>query len=88
MSLLGEDPQELAAESKQLVDETKVTNVAFVVPKDQPNGPQSYKINPQVETTVLIYYKGKVAANHAVPPGALDDATAEKIIADTAKILK
>jgi len=88
VSLIGDKPDELAAASKQIIADTKVENVAFVVPKDQPNGPETYNINPQVETTVLIYVKGKVVANHALPPGGLNDAAAEQIVADTAKILK
>ncbi len=88
VSLIGEKPDQLVNASKQIVDETKAKNVAFVVPKDQPNGPESYKINPEVETTVLIYVKGKVKANHAVPAGGLTDEVADKIVADTAKILK
>jgi hypothetical protein len=88
VSLLGDKPDQLATDSKKIVDETKVKNVAFVVPKDQPNGPETYNINPQVETTVLIYVKGKVVANLALPPGGLNDEADEKIVADTAKILK
>ena len=88
VSLLGDKPDQLANASKQIVEDTKAKNVAFVVPKDQPNGPEAYKINPEVETTVLIYVKGKVRANHAIPPGGLTDETADKIVADTAKILK
>jgi hypothetical protein len=88
VSLIGEKPDQLTAASKEIVDETKAKNVAFVVPKDQPNGPESYKINPEVETTVLIYVKGKVKVNHAIAPGGLTDEEAERIVADTAKILK
>jgi hypothetical protein len=88
VSLLGDKPDELATASKEIIKDTEVKNVAFVVPKDQPNGPQSYKINPQAETTVLIYVKGKVVANEAIPAGGLDDKTADKIVSDTAKILK
>jgi hypothetical protein len=88
VSLIGDKPDQLTTASKEIVDETKAKNVAFVVPKDQPNGPESYKINPEVETTVLIYVKGKVKANHAVPAGGLTDEVADKIVADTAKILK
>jgi hypothetical protein len=88
VSLIGDKPDQLAAASKKIVDDTKAKNVAFVVPKDQPNGPEAYKINPEVETTVLIYVKGKVRVNHAIPAGGLTDETADQIVADTAKILK
>jgi hypothetical protein len=88
VSLIGERPEELATASKTIVQETKVQNVAFVVPKDQPNGPEEYRLNPEAETTVLIYVKGKVVASHGVAPGDLTDEKSEQILADTAKILK
>lgn len=88
VSLIGDKPDQLAAASQKIVDDTKAKNVAFVVPKEQPNGPEGYKINPEVETTVLIYVKGKVRANHAIPAGGLTDQEADQIVADTAKILK
>ena len=40
-------------------------NIAVVVPKDQPNGPKDYKLDPKADVTVLIYKQGTVAANHA-----------------------
>lgn len=87
VSLIGADSDALATAGKKVADESKAENVAFVVPKDQPNGPASYDINPAAETTVLIYVKGTVAANHALPAGGLDDAAIDSIVADTAKIL-
>ncbi len=87
VTVLGNKPDELVKESKQIVSDTKVQNVAFVVPKN-PDGPENYKLNPAAETTVLIYVKGKVVANHSLPPGGLTDQAAEDILKDTAKILK
>ena len=87
VTVLGDKPEELAKESKEMVKDTNVKNVAFVVPKN-PNGPDNYKLNPAAETTVLIYVKGKVVANHSLPPGGLTDQAAEDILKDTAKVLK
>ncbi|MCC7085278.1 MAG: hypothetical protein IT427_09755 [Pirellulales bacterium] len=87
VNLLGDDDSALEAAAKKIVDNSGAENIAVVVPKDQPNGPASYKINPEAETTVLIYVKAKVVANHALPAGALDDETISKIVDDTAKIL-
>ena len=67
VSLVGDQPETLASAGKEIIEETKAQNVAVVVPKDQPNGPEDYKLNPAAETTVLIYLKGKVVANHALP---------------------
>jgi hypothetical protein len=87
VNLLGSDEASLEAAAKKIVEKSGAENIAIVVPKDQPNGPASYKISPEAETTVLIYVKGKVVANHAFAPGALDDKTITKIVDDTAKIL-
>jgi hypothetical protein len=87
VTVLGDKPDELAKESKDIVTDTKVKNVAFVVSKES-NGPDNYKLNPAAETTVLIYVKGKVVANHSLPPGGLTDEAEEQILKDTSKILK
>lgn len=87
VNLLGDDKSSLEDAAKKLVEKSGAENVAVVIPKDQPNGPKDYKINPEAETTVLIYVKGKVVANHAFEAGKLDDKTITKIVEDTAKIL-
>ena len=88
VALLGAKEEAKAkAAAEKLIKETEAHNVAVVVPKDQPNGPEEYKINPEADVTVLIYVKGEVAVNHALPAGALDAKTTKQIIADTGKIL-
>jgi hypothetical protein len=87
VNLLGSDESSLEAAAKKVVEKSGAENVAIVIPKDQPNGPDTYKISPEAETTVLIYVKNKVVANHAFAPGALDDKAITKIVDDTAKIL-
>jgi hypothetical protein len=88
VALIGSRDDAKAKETaEKLIKETEASNVAVVAAKDQPNGPESYKLDPKADITVLICVKGEVAANHAVPAGALDEKTAKQIIADTAKIL-
>jgi hypothetical protein len=87
VNLLGDDKSGLETAAKKLVEKSGAENIAVVIPTDQPNGPKDYKISPDAETTVLIYVKGKVVANHAFEAGKLDDKTITKIIDDTAKIL-
>jgi hypothetical protein len=87
VSLLGADSAILKDKAKQLASENKLENVAVVVPEDQPNGPDSYKINPHADVTVLIYKQGKVEANHAVNASELNDQEINHILADTSKIL-
>ena len=70
VALIG-DPKEDEAKSaaEKLVKDTEASNIAFVVPKDQPDGPKDYKLDPKAEVTVLIYKQGTVAANHAAADG-------------------
>ncbi len=87
VSLLGDKPEDLKSEAKSFVNENKIENVAFVVPEENKDGPSAYKIDPKADVTVLIYRQGKVAANYALPAGALDEEEIKKIVADTGKIL-
>ncbi len=88
VALIGsKEEQKAKATAETLVKETEAHNIAVVVPKDQPNGPESYKLDPKADVTVLIYVKGEVAVNHALPAGALNTQVTKQIVADTAKIL-
>jgi hypothetical protein len=88
INLLGEDPAELKTQAKDFAAKNELENVALVVPDDNQNGPEEFKISPEAEVTVTIYRNGKVAAAHAVAPGQLSDEEIKSIITDTAKILK
>ena len=88
VNLLGKDSNVLKSTAKEFAAKNELENVALVVPNDNENGPEEFKINPEAEVTVTIYRNGKVAASHAVAPGKLSDEEIKSIIADTAKILK
>jgi hypothetical protein len=88
VALIGTKEEDKAkATAEKLIKETEASNIAVVAPKDQPNGPESYKLDPKADVTVLICVKGEVAANHALTANDLNEKTARQIIADTAKIL-
>jgi hypothetical protein len=88
VTLIGAKEEAKAkAAAEKLVKDADANHVAVVIAKDQPNGPEEYKINPEAEVTVLIYKQGTVAANHALPAGALNAKAAKQIVSDTSKIL-
>jgi hypothetical protein len=87
VNLLGDKPNELKSEAKSFVAKNKIENIPFVVPEESQTGPSEYNINPKADVTVLIYRQGKVAANHALAAGGLNDDEIKKIVADTSKIL-
>ena len=88
VNILGEDADKLKQITAAFAKQHEITNVALVVPRDNENGPKSYKINPKAEITVLIYKGMKVKANHALAAGELNEKTIKAIIADTGKILE
>jgi hypothetical protein len=87
VSLLGDKTDELRSEAKTFVEKNKIENIAFVVPEENKTGPSDYNLNDKVDVTVLIYREGKVAANHALAAGGLNDEEIKRIMADTGKIL-
>ncbi len=88
VNLLGEDTSELKTQANQLVEKSGAENVAVVTLADDAQGFGELKLNPEADVTVLIYSKGKIAANHAFAEGQLDDQAIAKIMADTGKIVK
>ncbi len=88
INLLGNDSDELKSEAKKFAAENQLENVALVVPDDNANGPEEFRINPEAEVTVTIYRNGKVAASHALAHGELNKDEIKSILKDTGKILK
>jgi hypothetical protein len=88
LNLLGEDADKLKTSAAAFAKKNEIANIALVVPRDNENGPKSYKLNPKAEITVLIYRGLKVKANHALAAGELNEKTIKAIIADTGKILE
>ena len=87
VNLLGTDADALKTQAKDFAAKQKLENVAVVVPQDFENGPETYKISPEAEYTVIIYRNGKVEANHAFAPGKLDAKGVQAIISDADKML-
>jgi hypothetical protein len=88
VNLIGKDDKVLKAKAKKFAADNQVANVALVVPQENENGPEEFKISPDAEVTVILYRGMTVAANHAVAPGKLDKQAIDGILADTSKILK
>jgi hypothetical protein len=89
MVLLNGDPDILKVAAEQIVEQLGVKNMAIVKSiDDNVNGPKTYKLNPAMGTTVLVYREGKVQANYAIPPGGIDKKAITSIMASTDKMLK
>jgi len=88
VNLDGENIDGLKTQAQKLVDKAKVNNIAVVVPTEKRQGWGGLKLNPKADLTVLIYRKGKIAANHAFAEGELDEKAIKKIVKDTSLILE
>lgn len=84
--LLSEDPD---ADEKKLVEFAKkhgIKNVPLTL-FDGVSGPSRYKIAKEAETTVLMWSKKKVKANHAFGKGQFKKDNVETVVKSTSKIL-
>jgi len=88
VNLIGENKDQLKDDAKQLVETAGVENIAVVVPAEGRRGWDALKLSDDADVTVLIFKDGKIAANHAVAPGKLNQDKIAAIVADTGKILK
>ena len=78
----GEANDENKAKIAEFAKKHNIQKVALTVTKDG----AKFKVSPDAEVTVM-HYKGKeVKFNHAVAPGALNDAEVKKIV-EGAKVI-
>jgi hypothetical protein len=85
--VLTDDADKTEPKLEALAKDKKISNTPLTI-MEGVTGPPSYKIAPNAEVTVMLWVGGKVVANHAFPKGKMDKAAIDKIVEDTAKILK
>ena len=85
--ILTDDPDKVESKLEALAKEKGIKNTPLTV-MENPAGPPSYKIAKEAEVTVMLWVGQKVVANHAFAKGKLNQAAIDKIVEDTAKILK
>jgi hypothetical protein len=88
VNLLGDDREALEADAAKFASENKIENIPIVVPVEFENGPANFGINPEAETTVMLYVGITVKANHALAADGLDKEAAKAILEDLPKILE
>ena len=65
----------------------KFQNVALAVPLDHENGPSPLNIDPEADTTVIVYKDQVIRATHSIGKGELDDSKVAAIVKDTTAML-
>jgi hypothetical protein len=85
--LLTDDPDAAEPRLKELAEKQKIDKTPLTV-FDGLAGPENYKIDKEADVTVMMWVGGEVKVNRVFEKGKLDKAAVEKIVKDTAKILK
>ncbi|MFM8891553.1 MAG: hypothetical protein ACKOTB_08005 [Planctomycetia bacterium] len=80
VNMLGADEAGLKKDAAEFVKLHGFERIAFVVPDEPANGPDSYKIAKDADLTVVCFKDGKVRANHAFAKGQLSDAKIDAIV--------
>jgi hypothetical protein len=88
VNLIGPDKEILDKIAESFADDHEIKMVPIVVPVEFENGPDNFGINPDAETTVMLYTGLKVKANHALAEGKLDEDSVKAILADVPKLLE
>lgn len=85
--LLTNDPDAAEPKLKELAEKHKIEKTPLTVFEGQA-GPAEYKIAKDADVTVMMWLERDVKVNYVFEKGKLDKAAIEKIVKDTAKILK
>ena len=84
INFFGDDVNSLIDEVKKFGEENKLENVALVVTNDT----DRFNVNREAEITVMHYRGKKVAANHAIADGGLNEKVSKEILTDIEKIIE
>lgn len=89
VAFLGDpdDRAKIKSDVEAFAEKSGVKEIPLTIPKEQPDGPDSYGVNPDATYTVLVYKGLKVVANHALKEKELTEKKIEEIVRDTDKIL-
>jgi hypothetical protein len=88
VNVISDDVDKAKTAVKDFEKKHKSGSVALVVPLDQPNGPDNYKLSKDADVTVIIAKEGKVSANHALKADGLNEEAIKKIVADAKKLVE
>lgn len=86
VNLLGKDQKALSQKAKDFIKETKVENVAVVVPMDQEGTEEQFHINKDAQVTVVLYNKNTVKASHALN-GEVTAKIVDQIVKEAAEMV-
>jgi hypothetical protein len=82
--LLSDDEDAAVMKLKELHEKEGIKHVSFTA--DSIAGPPKYKVAKDAAVTVVLYKKGKVAANHAFKKGDFDSKDVDEVVSDLDKI--
>lgn len=86
VNVMGEERVDAEAAAKTLAQNSKASNVPFVIPNEVENGPDNYGLNSDAEITIIMADGGRVKANVAYTKAG--DIDVEAVVASLTKILE
>jgi len=72
LTLIGEDAGVLKDEAEKVAVKTAAKSIPVVVAKKTQTGPESYKIAPDAEVTVILAKDSQVVSNHSFEADEID----------------
>ena len=72
ITLLGDDSSTLKSTATKIAAEASVNQVPVVIAKETMNGPSNYKLNPDVDVTVVVASDSQVVVTHTFEADSID----------------
>jgi hypothetical protein len=78
ITILGDDQSTLKGQATEIANQSGAKNIPVVVALESETGPQSYRISPSADVTVIVANESQVVASHSFAADSLDVAAVMK----------
>jgi hypothetical protein len=78
VTVLGEDASKLKGQATELATQSGAKHIPVTVATENETGPESYRISPESDVTVVVASEGRVVASHSFAADSVDVAAVIK----------
>ncbi len=78
VTVLGADQSALKGQAMQIAEQSGAKHIPVVVAAESETGPESYRISPEADVTIVVANEGQVVASHDFAADSLDIAAVMK----------
>ncbi len=78
VTVMGADQSNLKTQASKIAKDSEAANIPVVVAADSENGPESYRLDPASDVTVIVANEGQVIASHSFSADNIDAALVMK----------